>query len=196
MEPLTQYYQQVRLYDKNLVSDSGEQGSLRHANEILSRRFSRRFRPYLSHGPRVVVKHIHQEVAAAFAEDLHVARKRRFRESRHGEGSISYHWLCASYQVERWREALLWGFIVARLGTESDPDRVLEAVWSTKECQPTFEDFSKSSMTQLNSFHPWPSPSPALARTAQTGMPLVRAVLPKYGCSAVQGCGLGQCSMW
>ena len=110
-------------------------GSLRHANHLLSRRFPKRLRPYLLHGPKVVVKAIHKEVGEAFAADIEIARTRRFRESRTGNGSISFHWLCASWQVERWREALLWSLLVARLGQETDPAAVLEGVWSTSECR-------------------------------------------------------------
>ena len=128
------------------MSDAGEQGSLRHANQLLSKRFSSRLRPYLSHGPRVMVKHIHQEVEQAFKQDLHIARTRRFRESRHGEGSIAFHWLSTMWQVERWREAVIWSFLVARLGTEGNPDRVLKEVWATAECTrgSSFSNFGTS----------------------------------------------------
>ena len=132
------------------MTDSGEVGSLRHANHLLGQRFPRRTRPYLSHGPRVMAKQIHEEVVNAFQGEVDLARSRRFRESTYGGGTIAFHWLCASWQVERWREALLWSFIVARLSQEPEPTSVLESVWSSPPCDRSTPDgltFGESAFT-------------------------------------------------
>lgn len=95
-----QYYQQVRpKFDKRYRTDGGETGSLMLANQVLGERYPKRLRPYLAHGPKVVMKSIHQEVAEVFAPQVHQSRLRRFRESSHGDGSVSFLWLASAYQV-------------------------------------------------------------------------------------------------
>ncbi|ORY21754.1 hypothetical protein BCR39DRAFT_553054 [Naematelia encephala] len=112
------YYQQVRpLLDKSRFNDAGEMGGLYHANWILSKRFPRRLRPYFAHVPKVITRGLHHEASLMFKEDLFVSSQRRFREMTFGEGDIQMQWLLTSLRVERWREALLWTYVVANLGT-------------------------------------------------------------------------------
>lgn len=66
-----------------------------------------------------------------FKDDLLESTRRRFRESTSGRGDIQLQWLLTALrvsdrscsglmeQVERWREALLWTFIVVRLGHQN-----------------------------------------------------------------------------
>jgi hypothetical protein len=62
-----------------------------------------------------------------FREALTASSQRRFREVVKGEGDIQMQWLLSSLrvsmvtsgtdgQVERWREALLWTYVVGNLG--------------------------------------------------------------------------------
>ncbi|WWC86667.1 uncharacterized protein L201_001544 [Kwoniella dendrophila CBS 6074] len=112
------YYQQVRpLLDKNRFNDAGEVGGLYHANYLLSQRFPRRLRPYFAHVPKVITRGLHHEASLMFREALAESSQRRFREMMLGEGDIQMQWLLTSLRVERWREALLWTYVVANLGT-------------------------------------------------------------------------------
>lgn len=52
-----------------------------------------------------------------FEDALTVAARRQFRELSEGEGSVQMQWLISSLRVERWREALLWTWAVAKVGT-------------------------------------------------------------------------------
>ncbi|WWD21714.1 hypothetical protein CI109_106201 [Kwoniella shandongensis] len=111
------YYQQVRpILDKSRFNDAGEVGGLYHANHILSQRFPRRLRPYFAHVPKVITRSLHHEASLMFKEDLAASSQRRFREMTLGEGDIQMQWLLTSLRVERWREALLWTYVVANLG--------------------------------------------------------------------------------
>ncbi|KAK8847626.1 hypothetical protein IAR55_005485 [Kwoniella newhampshirensis] len=111
------YYQQVRpILDKGRFNDAGEVGGLYHANHILSQRFPRRLRPYFAHVPKVITRSLHHEASLMFKEDLAASSQRRFREMSLGEGDIQMQWLLTSLRVERWREALLWTYVVANLG--------------------------------------------------------------------------------
>nr|XP_018999326.1 uncharacterized protein I203_08102 [Kwoniella mangroviensis CBS 8507]OCF62787.1 hypothetical protein I203_08102 [Kwoniella mangroviensis CBS 8507] len=112
------YHQQVRpMLDKNRFNDAGEVGGLYHANYLLSQRFPRRLRPYFAHVPKVITRGLHHEASLIFKEALAESSQRRFREMMLGEGDIQMQWLLTSLRVERWREALLWTYVVANLGT-------------------------------------------------------------------------------
>jgi 3-O-alpha-D-mannopyranosyl-alpha-D-mannopyranose xylosylphosphotransferase len=102
-------------------------GGLYHANWVLSQRYPRRLRPYFAHVPKVVTRGLHHEASLMFKETLLTSSKRRFREMMYGEGDIQMQWLLTSLrvsrsiypadeQVERWREALLWTYVVGNLG--------------------------------------------------------------------------------
>lgn len=52
-----------------------------------------------------------------FEDALTAAAQRQFRELSIGEGSVQMQWLISSMRVERWREALLWTWIVAKVGS-------------------------------------------------------------------------------
>ena len=103
-------------------------GALYHANWLLSRRFPRRLRPYLSHVPKVITRVLHHEASLMFEEALTISSQRKIREMMSGEGDIQMQWLVTSLrvhsilnapadiQVERWREALLWTYVVCNMG--------------------------------------------------------------------------------
>lgn len=112
------YYQQITpKLDKGWVNDAGEMGGLIHANWMLSQRFPRRKRPYFAHAPKVVTRSMHHEASLMFERALTTSSRRRFRELPIGEGDVQMQWLITQLKVERWREALLWTWIVARVGT-------------------------------------------------------------------------------
>ncbi|TXT03812.1 hypothetical protein VHUM_04333 [Vanrija humicola] len=101
---------------EKLLSSSGEWGGLQHAAYLISERFTTRKRMYENHVPRAMSRSLTHEASIMFAEQLSTATTRTFRESKRGVGDIEMSWLVTHLQIERWREALLWSFIVARVG--------------------------------------------------------------------------------
>ncbi|WRT64707.1 uncharacterized protein IL334_001641 [Kwoniella shivajii] len=100
------------------LTDSGEWGALQHANELLSKRFPSRRRMYLHHLPKTQSKSILHEAVTMWKDELSVASSREFRESKRGHGDVEMAWLTTNLRIERWREALLWSWIVAKIGGE------------------------------------------------------------------------------
>lgn len=52
-----------------------------------------------------------------FENAITSSAQRKFRELVDGEGDVQMQWLLTSLRIERWREALLWTWAVARVGT-------------------------------------------------------------------------------
>lgn len=102
------------------LSDPGEWGALQHANELLSARFSAHKRFYMHHLPKAQSKALLHEAGIMWSPQLSLASTRGFRESKRGDGDVEMAWLITHLRVERWREALLWSWIVAKLGGEED----------------------------------------------------------------------------
>lgn len=100
----------------NLLSSSGEWGGLQHANLLISQRFPSRKRPYMHHLPKALTRSLVHEATVMFAPSLTDAATRAFRESRRGRADVEMSWLVTNLQIERWREALLWTWIVAKVG--------------------------------------------------------------------------------
>lgn len=61
-----------------------------------------------------------------FADALALSATRGFRESKRGHGDVHYNWLVTHLHIERWREALLWTWAVAKLGGQ-------DGMWSDLE---------------------------------------------------------------
>jgi 3-O-alpha-D-mannopyranosyl-alpha-D-mannopyranose xylosylphosphotransferase len=99
-----------------LYSTSGEWGGLQHASQLLSARFPHRPRLYMHHMPKALSKSLVHEASVMFARDLSEAATRGFRESMRGTADIEMAWLVGHLGIERWREALLWTWAVAKVG--------------------------------------------------------------------------------
>jgi 3-O-alpha-D-mannopyranosyl-alpha-D-mannopyranose xylosylphosphotransferase len=56
------------------------------------------------------------EVTIMFAEELSLAAVRGFRESQRGLADLEMAALASWLRIERWREALLWTWVVAKVG--------------------------------------------------------------------------------
>ncbi|KAG8715128.1 Xanthine phosphoribosyltransferase 1 [Ceratobasidium sp. 394] len=99
--------------------DGLEWESLRYSNWLLSNRFGSRHRPYPTHLAKSLSIPMLQEVADAWPNEIALAASRPFRGMKHMRGGettadaymvfLEHHWV-----VERWREALLWSWVVAR----------------------------------------------------------------------------------
>ncbi|GJE97686.1 hypothetical protein PsYK624_139070 [Phanerochaete sordida] len=98
----------------------GEWRSMGESNVLLSDRFGARHRPYVLHEAKAVSMSIIRELSAMWAPHLARAATHPFRETVSGAGDVSMLFLMAHFLVERWREALLWAWAVARHGGLDD----------------------------------------------------------------------------
>ena len=62
------------------------------------------------------------EASIMFAEELSIAATRGFRESNRGLADLEMAALASWLRIERWREALIWTWVVAKVGG-------VEGVW-------------------------------------------------------------------
>ncbi|KAL7419077.1 Xanthine phosphoribosyltransferase 1 [Cryptotrichosporon argae] len=108
--------QVVPKLQQRYFSNAGELGGLYHACWLLSQRFPKRRRPYFAHAPKVITRSLHHEASLMFKEALTQSGQRRFRELAMGHGDVQMQWMLTALRVERWREALLWTYVVANLG--------------------------------------------------------------------------------
>lgn len=116
----TQFGPVFRLQPDLLINHNkakiGEWGPLIRTNELLDERFGQRFRPYVSHTAKTLsVSHL-REVASIWREELGLTASHAHRSI----DDVAITVLQTHYTVERWREALLWSFIVATVGGDDD----------------------------------------------------------------------------
>lgn len=100
----------------DLRSSGGEWGGLQHASLLLSKRFTLRPQPYPEHFPKSLTLSMMDEAGIMFSHELGLAATRGFRESKRGEGDLEMAALASWLRVERWREALLWTWVVGKHG--------------------------------------------------------------------------------
>lgn len=98
----------------------GEWRSMGESNVLLSNRFGARHRPYVLHEAKAVSMSIIRELSLMWAPHLARAATHPFRETVAGAGDVSMLFLMAHFLVERWREALLWSWAVAKHGGLDD----------------------------------------------------------------------------
>lgn len=113
------------------TSALGEWGPLYASNTLLSHRFGWRARPYTQHVPKALSRSLLHEVSEMWPQEMARTAAHKFRGMGSGDGqgeADAYGvFLALHLGVERWREALLWSFIVARIGSDGD-------AWGELEC--------------------------------------------------------------
>ncbi|QRW06458.1 3-O-alpha-D-mannopyranosyl-alpha-D-mannopyranose xylosylphosphotransferase [Ceratobasidium sp. AG-Ba] len=122
--------------------DGLEWESLQYSNWLLSNRFGSRHRPYPTHLAKTLSITMLKEIASAWSEDMQLVASRAFRGMKHTTGGpadaymvfLEHHWI-----VERWRETLLWSWVVAkgvdRVRRETDVDS-----WTNEVAQMAWEE--------------------------------------------------------
>ncbi|KAI1789382.1 hypothetical protein LXA43DRAFT_893004 [Ganoderma leucocontextum] len=107
----------------------GEWRSMGMSNWLLSawppssipcKRFGRRHRPYIQHEAKSISFAILQEIALLWPEAIAKTGTHAFRETEDGDGDFYQTFTFAHYLVERSREALLWTWVVGRVGGTDD----------------------------------------------------------------------------
>ncbi|CDZ96238.1 hypothetical protein [Phaffia rhodozyma] len=101
------------------VGDPGEWGGLEWGAYILGRRHPNNGLEYLNHLPKTLSQpHLH-ELSLTFPQAISDASKRKFRRQKTGGPDIEMAFLQTHYIRQRFREALLYAYVVAR-PTRSD----------------------------------------------------------------------------
>ncbi|KAI0700068.1 hypothetical protein BC835DRAFT_478460 [Cytidiella melzeri] len=99
---------------------SGEWRGLGVSNLLLSNRFGSRPRPYVSHEAKSSSISLLHEISQIWPEELATAATHPFRETKSGAADLNTMFLQVHFVVERWREALLWTWIVGKHGGLDD----------------------------------------------------------------------------
>jgi hypothetical protein len=109
------------------ASKGGEWLPLRWTSQVVSQRFGRRARPYIVHVTKTFSVPLMREMAVMWGPELQLTSSHKFRGLKtNGGADTSLAFMFGSFVVERWREALLWSWVVANIGGEGDE-------WGAKE---------------------------------------------------------------
>lgn len=85
---------------------------LHNANHLLSTRFPSRSRNYQHHVPKTLTRAGLDETAVIWADEIAQMTVSGFQ----GPQDVDVPWLATWFGIERWREALLWSWTVAKMG--------------------------------------------------------------------------------
>lgn len=91
-------------------------------------RFGARSRPYLTHVAKSLSVPFLHEIHTSWPAHFHNTSLHSFRSPAYADPDVSTTLLQTHYVVERWREALLWSFVVGRVGGDHD-------VWGQAEME-------------------------------------------------------------
>ncbi|GBE85251.1 3-O-alpha-D-mannopyranosyl-alpha-D-mannopyranose xylosylphosphotransferase [Sparassis crispa] len=104
----------------------GEWKSMGLTNTMLGTRFGIRYRPYVVHEAKTASVPLLHEMALMWPGQFALTATHAFRETQGGDGDVNTMFLLSHFVVERAREALLWSWIVGRVGG-------LEDEWGERE---------------------------------------------------------------
>ena len=83
-------------------------------------RFGFRRRPYISHQAKVASLPILHEISTIWYNQLSQTSSHPFRETQSGESDPSMMFMFNHFIIERWREGLLWSWVVGKHGGSDD----------------------------------------------------------------------------
>lgn len=108
----------VKSINKAEVPTFGEKPYLYYTSWLLNHRFGERDRKAQAHFSHSISRRVMKEALASFPSPAHHGACERFR----GESSFQiYPWYVAfHYSIERFREALLWSFVMTRADANGD----------------------------------------------------------------------------
>lgn len=84
------------------------------------KRFGARFRPYVAHEAKSVSSALLHEVSQTWPIDVAATASHKFRETAKGTGDFNMLYMFNHFVVERSREAMLWAWVVGKLGKLDD----------------------------------------------------------------------------
>lgn len=142
------HYNVKRLGGKDAAPSFGEKPFVYYTSYLLNHRFGERNRHVQAHFGHSVSRRVMEEAMASFPQPAARGACERFR----GESRFQiYPWFAAfHYAIERFREALLWSFVMSRSDANSDGyldwterQRLLEAIEPGWRLLSTKDDASK-----------------------------------------------------
>ncbi|CAE6520913.1 unnamed protein product [Rhizoctonia solani] len=123
----------------------GEWHSLEFSNRLLSDRFGLRKRPYVIHEAKASKRSLLSEISLMWSTEMAETSVHPFRtDPLLRDAHMGF--MAAHFVVERWREGLLWSWIVARLGGQDDE---WDAMTSMQAWRELGGDYTTPDMTLL-----------------------------------------------
>lgn len=83
-------------------------------------RFGVRARPYVIHEAKAASLALISEITSMWSAKVIETAQHPFRETEGGAGDLNMMFMLAHFTVERWREALLWAWVIAKHGSMDD----------------------------------------------------------------------------
>ncbi|CCO28096.1 3-O-alpha-D-mannopyranosyl-alpha-D-mannopyranose xylosylphosphotransferase OS=Cryptococcus gattii serotype B (strain WM276 / ATCC MYA-4071) GN=XPT1 PE=3 SV=1 [Rhizoctonia solani AG-1 IB] len=110
----------------------GEWHSLEFSNRLLSDRFGLRKRPYVIHEAKALKRSLINEISLIWSAELAETASHPFRtDPLLRDAHMGF--MSAHFVVERWREGLLWSWIIAKLGGKGDEWDAVTSVQAWRE---------------------------------------------------------------
>jgi len=109
---------------------NGEWRPLEFTNFLLCKRFGFRTRPYPTHVAKVGALPLMQEMVRVWADEFATTARHKFRGER-GDAYMMFGFV--HFVVERHREALLWTYVVGKIGGDRDE-------WGTEQRRRVWTD--------------------------------------------------------
>ncbi|KAF8758668.1 N-acetylglucosamine-1-phosphate transferase alpha and beta subunits [Rhizoctonia solani] len=142
---------------------SGEWHSLEFSNRLLSDRFGLRKRPYVIHEAKALKRSLINEISLIWSAELAETSSHPFRtDPLLRDAHMGF--MSAHFIVERWREGLLWSWIVARLGGKEDEWNARTSMQAWRELGRIAE--AKAALSGAHTIH-----STQYSFTSQDGYP-------------------------
>lgn len=99
----------------------------------LGDRFASRYRPYTTHQVKVLSTHILAEISTIWDKEISTTLSRPLRGMSNGAGDVYMAFLSSHYIVERWREGLLWAWVVGKISGE-------DGKWGEEQAKRAWKD--------------------------------------------------------
>ena len=90
-----------------------------------------RHRPYVTHEAKAASLSLVHEITQIWSTELAAAATHPFRETKSLQADPSMMYMLVHFVIERWREALLWSWVVGKHGSLDDQwtDRIMRNAW-------------------------------------------------------------------
>lgn len=119
-----------------------------HTRTPIGDRFAARYRPYAVHQSRTFTRSLVSELSLLWASDLALTSKRPFRGmsggAGGGDGEVYVGFLYGGYLIERYREHLLWSWMVGKIGTSITSDDSKNNKWTLAHARAAWSDLGGS----------------------------------------------------
>ena len=120
------------LSQDSIERDRGQRRSFGATNNLLGKRFGIRRRPYVDHQAEAASLSLLHEIDTIWADQWARTASHPFRETQGGDSDPSIMFMLVHFTIERWREALLWSWVVGKHGALDDSwtQESTDAAWA------------------------------------------------------------------